>query len=74
MSEIAFIILLIVNCILAYYAFRSWNKDDNKSTQDCFDAVSRTIPKGKLSGNGTDETAQRNGMILALNIISKLMR
>jgi len=37
--------------------------------QAAWDAIDAAIPKGELSGNGCDEQAQRNGMILAANIL-----
>ena len=36
---------------------------------ECWNAIQKWIKPGNLSGNGCDEAAQRNGMILAANII-----
>lgn len=33
------------------------------------DRINQYIKPGELSGNGCDETAQRNGMVLASNIV-----
>jgi hypothetical protein len=33
----------------------------------CWEEVNALIQPGRLSGNGCDETAQRNGIILAAN-------
>lgn len=37
--------------------------------QECWDAINKWIKRGDIPGNGCDETAQRNGMILASNLI-----
>jgi hypothetical protein len=37
--------------------------------QECWDAINQWIKRGELPGNGCDETAQRNGLILASNLI-----
>lgn len=41
--------------------------------QKAFDNISRHIKPGQLQGNGCDETAQRNGMVLAANIVGQLL-
>lgn len=38
---------------------------------ECMEEINALIKTGKLDGNGCDETAQRNGLILAFNQISK---
>lgn len=43
------------------------------SAKDCWDVIDRLIVKGQLPGNGTDRTAERNGLILAANEILKLV-
>lgn len=35
----------------------------------CWEEINKAIPHGDLPGNGTDKVAERNGMILACNII-----
>lgn len=37
--------------------------------QVCWDEVNSAIKTGPLPGNGCDETAQRNGLVMASNII-----
>ncbi len=37
----------------------------------CCDAINELIVDGPLLGNGTDKTAERNGLILAFNLLSK---
>ncbi len=37
--------------------------------EEAWNAINARIKHGPLSGNGTDETAERNGLILASNII-----
>jgi hypothetical protein len=37
--------------------------------EKCLAAIDAHIAKGPLPGNGCDETAQRNGMVLAYNIL-----
>ena len=37
-----------------------------------WDEINKDIKYGSLRGNGCDETAQRNGLILATNIIFRL--
>lgn len=44
------------------------------SAEDCLNEVSKLINNGPLEGNGFDETAQRNGIILAYNAICKLLK
>lgn len=39
--------------------------------QGCWEAVNVWVQPGPLNGNGCDEQAQRNGMILALNLIAE---
>lgn len=38
--------------------------------QECWDLINAQIKTGVLQGNGCDDTAQRNGLVLATNIIS----
>ncbi len=40
--------------------------------QKCWDAINAAIDQGQLPGNGTDKTAERNGLVLATNIIHGL--
>jgi hypothetical protein len=40
--------------------------------QECWDAVNDRIEQGQLPGNGVDKTAERNGLILATNLIAAL--
>lgn len=44
-----------------------------RTKQECWDEINKWIKLGELQGNGCDDTAQRNGMILASNLISGLM-
>jgi hypothetical protein len=37
--------------------------------QECWFAINKHIHHGPLPGNGTDKHAQRNGMVLACNLI-----
>ena len=37
--------------------------------QACWDEINYFIKSGPLPGNGCDESAQRNGLVLATNII-----
>lgn len=41
--------------------------------QEAWDAVNAIIKPGRLPGNGTDRCAERNGMILAANVIMELI-
>ena len=46
-----------------------------KEAQACWDAINAWIKPGELKGNGLDDHAQRNGMILASNIVmERIMR
>lgn len=38
----------------------------------CWEEINKHIKTGKLQGNGCDEAAERNGLILATNIIFDL--
>jgi hypothetical protein len=38
----------------------------------CWDAINKWIVRGPLPGNGCDASAQRNGMVLATNLIAEL--
>lgn len=42
---------------------------EERERQRLWDLINSQIPQGKLKGNGFDETAQRNGMIIATNLI-----
>ena len=44
-----------------------------QALQECWEKVNSIIKQGTLPGNGCDETAQRNGLILATNTIMSLM-
>ena len=46
---------------------------DPVTVRACLDAVNVCITKGPLPGNGCDQTAERNGLILAFNCLSKLL-
>lgn len=37
---------------------------------ECMEEINALIKFGKLDGNGSDKTAERNGLILAFNEIS----
>lgn len=37
--------------------------------QKCLDAITAHIKPGPLPGNGLDQTAERNGLVLACNIV-----
>lgn len=47
---------------------------DYNTVHTCWTAINNHIKPGPLQGNGCDETAQRNGLILASNIINDLMK
>lgn len=47
-------------------ALRNARKDERRA---CWEALNACIQPGHLSGNGTDKTAERNGLILACNIL-----
>ena len=40
----------------------------------CFDLVASKIVPGKLEGNGLDKHAERNGIVLANNLICGLLQ
>ena len=40
-----------------------------RERQACWDEVNKLIVPGELQGNGCDDAAQRNGLILASNLI-----
>jgi uncharacterized SAM-dependent methyltransferase len=51
----------------------------NNTNGDCLsglnlalEAIGKLIKPGDLAGNGTDKTAERNGLILAYNEIARL--
>ena len=46
---------------------------DKATIESCRKAISNQIVYGNLPGNGTDKTAERNGLILAVNILANLM-
>lgn len=39
----------------------------------CKAAIARHIPSGPLSGNGCDKQAERNGMVLAYNLLCEML-
>jgi hypothetical protein len=40
----------------------------------CWDAIDAKIVRGPLRGKGTDDVAERNGLIQAANIIARMIR
>ena len=44
-----------------------------RTIQACWNAINERIVRGRLPGNGTDKTAERNGLIFATNILSAMM-
>ena len=44
----------------------------NRVLLECWDRINSQIKPGQLLGNGSDETAQRNGLILAANMILEM--
>ena len=45
-----------------------------KERLSCWNEINAAIKEGPLQGNGCDESSQRNGLILASNIVSNGMR
>lgn len=45
---------------------------DQPTLEVCIEAINEKIITGKLSGDGTDETARRYGLILAHNILGDI--
>lgn len=45
-----------------------------KILQEAWEKIDALIVPGELPGNGTDGTAERNGLILASNILQQMMR
>ena len=41
--------------------------------RECWSAINSWIKPGPLPGNGCDESAQRNGMVLATNVLMGMM-
>lgn len=46
---------------------------DAVTIQACWNAIDRAIVKGPLPGNGCDKTAERNGLILASNLLCNML-
>ena len=46
-----------------------WDAFRQDERQKCWDEINAWIKPGELQGNGCDQHAQRNGMILASNIV-----
>lgn len=44
-----------------------------QALQDAFDKINSAIVPGVLQGNGLDKTAQRNGLIIAANILQEMI-
>lgn len=42
--------------------------------RECWLKINRHVIRGDLPGNGTDKTAERNGLILATNIVAEMMQ
>jgi hypothetical protein len=49
-----------------------WRDKYEKAIQECWNAINEKIKPGALQGSGWDETATRNGLILATNILMEL--
>ena len=43
-----------------------------EALKDAWDVVNALIVFGQLEGNGTDQTAERNGLVLAANAVMRL--
>jgi hypothetical protein len=41
--------------------------------REAWAAIDRCIVRGELPGNGTDKTAERNGLVLACNIVTEMI-
>lgn len=48
-------------------------EERNQIIQECWGQINSCIKPGRLPGNGCDETAERNGIILATNILMEMM-
>lgn len=46
---------------------------ERRTIEACKAAIDKWIKPGELQGNGCDDTAQRNGMILASNLLHDMM-
>ncbi len=46
---------------------------DKATIKVCWDAIDERIVSGPLPGNGLDKTAERNGLIIASNILADLL-
>lgn len=54
-------------------AFNAGLRAGRKATKtECLNSIQRLIKRGDLPGDGTDRTAERNGLILASNTIYQL--
>lgn len=42
--------------------------------QEAWDRINALIVRGNLPGDGTDESAQRNGLVIATNVIDAMLR
>lgn len=51
-----------------------WEAIRQDERQKCWDKINAAIPNGPLPGNGHDQMAERNGLILASNIVMAGMK
>ena len=50
-----------------------YNAGVRKETERCWKAIDDMIIIGPLSGNGGDKSAERNGLVMACNVLSSWM-
>lgn len=51
-----------------------WDAFRQDERQKCWDEINAAIKPGPLPGNGRDQTAERNGLVLASNIVMAGMK
>ena len=53
---------------------KEFEKGYRAGLRAAWSSIQEAISKGKLRGDGTDQTAERNGKILAANIVMELRK
>ena len=67
------VLAFLIPAMFRITATQTNDSEYKRGLNDAWNAVNQWIIPGNLPGNGTDKTAQRNGLVIATNVIRELM-
>lgn len=59
----------VMNGMEKAFARAAWKAATEATREDCWNEINAAIRKGPLPGDGWDQSAERNGLVLASNIV-----